>query len=126
MHWTIGFAAKEFGIDEKALARRRAREGIKPDSEGHWTTAQICAAVFGDMDGAKLREKLAQAAIAERQDRKENGELIEVPIVLAVDLTVPILSGVSGLPPMAPPICFQSWPGWGRWNPSFLSMTGCS
>ncbi len=43
-------AASEFDIHAATLAKRIKTAGIEPGTDGKWSTVQICAAVFGDME----------------------------------------------------------------------------
>ena len=63
--WTIDGASREFGCSRTKLASRLSDDGTKPDSDGKFTTKQICAALFGDAHQARLREANARADLAE-------------------------------------------------------------
>lgn len=54
IRWNVAQAAQEFGINPKTLSMRIKREGIEPARDKCFSTAQICSAVFGDIDGEKL------------------------------------------------------------------------
>ena len=71
--WTIERAAAEFGIDRRTLSNRLI--GEQPIGEGY-STAQICAAIYGDMERAKIRKAEADAALAEIELQKQRGELV--------------------------------------------------
>lgn len=76
--WNVESAAAEFDINPRTLSKRLKTSGIEPGEDGKFSTKQICAAVFGDMDGAKLREQMAKASMAERADKREAQELVPV------------------------------------------------
>ena len=79
--WTAESAQSEFGRDAATIQKRLKIANIEPDKSGFFSTAQICAAIYGDMEGAKLRKELALASQEERRDRKEARELIEATAV---------------------------------------------
>lgn len=81
--WKIEPAASEFGINPRTLTNRIRTLGIEPDSKGCFTTQQICAAVFGDMDGEKLRLVREQADKLARENKEAAGELINVVVLSA-------------------------------------------
>jgi hypothetical protein len=63
--WTIDGASREFGCSRTKLASRLSDCGAKPDSNGKFTTKQICEALFGSAHQARLREANARADLAE-------------------------------------------------------------
>lgn len=84
MAWTAEYACTEFGINPRTLRARLTQGGHAPDENGKWTTRQICAAVFGDIAGEKLRKVKQEADKLEMENRQTSGELIEVPAVIEV------------------------------------------
>lgn len=66
-HWTIAYAAKEFGLDFKTLAAHLKRASIEPAfMDKTFSTRQICAAVFSDKTAEQtglLKEQKEIAAI---------------------------------------------------------------
>ena len=79
MRWTLTNAATEFGCARETLRRGFRQEGIDADAEdGRFTTAQVCKALFGDLDGEKVRLTRAQADKVEMENRVNARELIEV------------------------------------------------
>lgn len=74
-------AAREFGVDIGTLRTRLGAAGAAPGKDGHYSTAQIAAALYGD--GKAERAKLVAVATrrAEVKYRKEAGELIELSVV---------------------------------------------
>ena len=65
VRWTLEAAAREFGRSRTTVTNRISAAGIKPDSDGTYSTRQIVDAVFGSIQEAKLREANARAALAE-------------------------------------------------------------
>lgn len=84
MKWTPESAQIEFGPDAKTITKRIKTGNIVPAADGTYSTKQICAAIYGDMDGARLRKELALASQEERRDRQEARELIEAAQVQQV------------------------------------------
>jgi hypothetical protein len=84
IQWTLSAAHAEFGMHRDTIKGRLTRIGEQPSADGYWTTQQICAAVFGDMDGEKLRKMKGEADKIEMENRKTTGELIDVPAVIEV------------------------------------------
>jgi hypothetical protein len=63
--WTLESAAKEFGRSRTTVTARLADTSAKPDSDGKFTTKQICDALFGSAHQARLREANSRAELAE-------------------------------------------------------------
>ena len=78
IEWTVERAAREFGADRLTLTGLLTAQGIKPDEGGHYTTTQICAALYGDLKAEKIGLTRAQRLREEMENRKLGGELIEV------------------------------------------------
>jgi len=62
--WTIGYAASEFGLDEKTLAARIKAAGVLKGTDGRFSTQDITRAIFGDLELEKTRLTSEQADIA--------------------------------------------------------------
>lgn len=84
LRWAINKAASEFGIDRRTLERRLAEASVSPGRDRKYSTGQICAAVFGDMDSAKLRRANAEADLAEMDRNERAKKLISADIVQSV------------------------------------------
>jgi len=82
--WSVNRAAVEFAVHPGTLARRLAAAEIKPDAAGTWSTRDICAAVFGDLAGEKLRKLRAEADLAEMERDEKERSLLPADIVEAV------------------------------------------
>ena len=61
IRWSIYGASMEFPIDRRTLEKNLIAQDAKPDAKKTYSTPQICRAVFGDMDGEKLRLTREQA-----------------------------------------------------------------
>ncbi len=75
-------AEREFGVDRATLSNLLSREGCKPDDDGHFTTGQICAAIYGDLKAEKIGLTRAQRIKEETANRQRAGELVEVSQVV--------------------------------------------
>ena len=71
-------AASEFDIHAATLAKRIKTAGIEPGTDGKWSTVQICAAVFGDMDSEKLRETRHKANLLELEEKEKRRQLVPI------------------------------------------------
>jgi len=79
VRWSLTNAATEFGCARETLKRGFKQNGIDPDAEdGRFTTAQICTALFGDLNGEKVRLTRAQADRVELENKQAIGLLINV------------------------------------------------
>ncbi len=65
---TIEEAAAEFGIDRRTLQTRLTQAGCKPNENNKHTIIQCHRAIFGDIDGEKLRETRHRANLLELQE----------------------------------------------------------
>lgn len=78
IRWTIPEAASEFDIHAATLAKRIKVASIEPGPDGKWSTAQVCAAVFGDMDSEKLREVRHKANLLELEEKEKRRQLVPI------------------------------------------------
>jgi hypothetical protein len=76
--WAVETAATEFDINPRTLRKRLKQLDIKPGPGGKYTTKQICAAVFGDIDGERLRLVREQADCQAIENAQARRELINV------------------------------------------------
>lgn len=74
-------AGVEFGRDHRALSKRIRREGLEPGEDGCFSTAQICAAVFGDQYSEDLRKTREEADKLEIHNKRSRRELIDAESV---------------------------------------------
>jgi phage terminase Nu1 subunit (DNA packaging protein) len=77
LRWTVEQACAEFDINPRTLAKRIKTAGIEPGKDGRYSTRQVCTAIYTDYELARARKEAALARMAERDDRKAEGELIE-------------------------------------------------
>lgn len=78
IRWTITEAAPEFGIDRATLTKRIKEASIECGEDGKYSTKQILAATFGDMDGEKLLLIREQRKSVENENRKFSRDWIPI------------------------------------------------
>ena len=76
VRWTVSQAGAEFGCDPATLANKIKREGITAGDDGLFSTRDVCSAVFGDMQGEKLRNLRRDAELKEAELGRLRRELI--------------------------------------------------
>ena len=86
--WSVNRAAGETGFARQTIANYLAASQAKPGEDGCYSTQEIMSAIYGDMDGEKLRKIRAEADLAEMERDERNRSLIPAPIVEAVWLDV--------------------------------------
>jgi hypothetical protein len=82
IRWTLENAGSEFGCDSKTLASRIKRAGITAGKDGMFSTRDIAAAVFGDIESEKLRETRHRANLLEIEEQEKRRESIPAAQVL--------------------------------------------
>jgi|GEM_PF-3373810 len=81
VRWEVTQASVEFDLHKATLSKRLKTAGIEPGEDGKFSTKQICAAVFGDMDGEKLRVERHRANLLEIEEKEKRNELVSVAAV---------------------------------------------
>lgn len=76
--WTGERASAEFGINPRTLAARLKQTGATPDAQGRWTTKQVAAAIFGDLEFERIRKTRAEAEQIEKENAEQDGDLVDV------------------------------------------------
>ena len=78
IRWGIERAAAEFSIDRKTLAKRLVAMGERgmagPDT--CFSTIQICGAVYGDLQIAKIRRAQADAELSELELKRQSALVV--------------------------------------------------
>lgn len=77
IRWTIEQASNEFGLDRQTLSKRITTSGILSGPDKRFSTSDICAAVFGDIESERLREKRHQANLLEMEEEERRGMLLK-------------------------------------------------
>lgn len=78
IRWTIENAAAEFGINPRTLSARLKQSGTVPGDDERYSTKEIAAAVFGDLERERIRKTSAEADEIEKRNRERDGELVDV------------------------------------------------
>lgn len=78
IRWTQEHAASEFAINPRTLSARIKQLGILPGDDGKYSTKEMAAAVFGDLERERIRLTSAEADAQERENRVTEGELVEI------------------------------------------------
>ncbi len=81
IRWSIGMAAREFGLAHKTVAQRVTSTGTVPDEDGLFSTAKIHAAIFGDFEAERLRKIKEEADKLALENDKTRGQLVETEAV---------------------------------------------
>ena len=81
VRWSLLFAQSEFGVDRKTLQKRLNAEEVEPGKDGKYSTKQIASAVFGDIQGERLRKTREEADNLALKNAELRGELVQVALV---------------------------------------------
>lgn len=84
LRWTVDKASIEFGLDTKTLVSRLSRTGTIPGADKKYSTAQICAAVFGDQKLEYIRGLQSDNALKDIELAKARGEVVPVQAAFLV------------------------------------------
>lgn len=77
-------AQKEFGAHRDTLKAKLIRNGEQPAKDDTYSTAQIVAAIFGDIESEKLRKVKEEADKLSLANRQTRGDLISVDDAIAI------------------------------------------
>jgi hypothetical protein len=78
LRWTIQKASVEFKIDRETLSKRIKHADIQAHKDGTFTTQQICAAVYGDLHGERLRNERLDADLKQIKLAEAEGHLLPI------------------------------------------------
>jgi len=81
VRWSLLHAQFEFGVDRKTLQKRLNAEEVEPGKDGKYSTKQIASAVFGDIQGERLRKTREEADNLALKNAELRGELVQVALV---------------------------------------------
>ncbi len=93
IRWEVERAAREFDISPRTLRNRLTVYSIEVGSDRKFSTKQICSAIFGDIDGERLRLTRAQADEKELANSQTRLELVNFSDLL--ELTHRALSAIK-------------------------------
>ena len=115
IRWSIEQGSLEYAIDQKTLAGRLRKNGEIPGDDKKYSTAQICGAVFGDLEAEKTRLTRSQADMAEVELAEKRGEVVQVQsaflTVSNMLFAVRRVITMSGLSPEAQDAIFKELQG---------------
>jgi phage terminase Nu1 subunit (DNA packaging protein) len=84
VRWSLLHAQAEFGVDRKTLQKRLNAEEVEPGKDGKYSTKQIASAVFGDIQGERLRKTREEADNLALKNAELRGELASVEAVKSI------------------------------------------
>jgi len=84
LRWSLNRAAEEFGFARQTVKNRMVSRAVKPGADGCYSTAEVVAALFGDLAGEKLRKLRAEADLAELERDERTRSLIAAEVVSMV------------------------------------------
>lgn len=101
--WTVERAAQEFGVDHRGLASALRRAGLEP-VDGHYTTAQIAQAIYGDLEAEKIRTERARADLLEIELAEKRGSVVAVEEVkeLGAKVIIAVRDKIQNSPHLLP------------------------
>ena len=81
LRWTMERAATEFQINPRTLRQRLTAAAIAAGPDGRYSTKEIASAVFGDIQGERLRKTREEADNLALRNAEMRGELVSVTLV---------------------------------------------
>ena len=77
LRWSIERAASEFGRAPRTVAARLKQSGQTQGEDGKFSTAQVATAIYGDLEGEKLRKTKEDADRLALANATARGELVD-------------------------------------------------
>jgi phage terminase Nu1 subunit (DNA packaging protein) len=77
LRWSINQAAAEFGLTHQTLTKRLRQSSSVPGADGRYSTRQILAAVFNDVNSERIRLYREQADKLAFENAKARAEQID-------------------------------------------------
>ena len=116
MKWTISKAVLEWNINPKTLKIGLVGQGHEISRGATWTTLQICAAIYGDLDRERTLETIERRKLLEKENAERDGLL--VPMAQAEELytraLLPVRQRLLALPSEAASRCNPTDPQFAR------------
>ena len=78
IRWKLNSASREFGIDAKTLAGRIRRQGIPAGKDQCWSTKEIVAAIYGDLEFERIRKTREEADQIAMENEESRGRLVDL------------------------------------------------
>ena len=100
IRWSQEQAATEFGINVRTLATKIKTGGITPGQDHKFSTAQICAAVFGSLEFERRRKLSADADLSEIERDQKLEQLISINVAFKAweSILMTVRGKLIGLP----------------------------
>jgi phage terminase Nu1 subunit (DNA packaging protein) len=70
-------------VTGETFAKRWKARDMPPGEDGRWSTRQVCAIVFGDKEGERLRLTTEQADKVALENAEKRRELVHIDEILA-------------------------------------------
>ena len=81
IRWTLNAAADEFGVHRATLAKKLRAQEAAPADDGRYSTAQICAALFDDVEAERIRLLQEQSRRLKLANDRKAGEQVDAETV---------------------------------------------
>ena len=81
VRWSLAMAAANFGRDPKTLKKNVAAANVVPGDDGLFSTLEMAKAIFGDIEGERLRKTKEEADKLELENAQTRMELVSVELV---------------------------------------------
>lgn len=76
--WTLKAAGIEFGADEDTIRKRLSQADQLPDDKGHFTTRQVCLAMFGSAHTSRVELLTQQTEEKKLKNAERSGRSISI------------------------------------------------
>jgi hypothetical protein len=80
--WTISKASAEFQMAQETVSKRLRELNYPAGPDGCWSTMQMAACKYGDLNLERARKVRAEANLAERADALDKKHLVTVEFML--------------------------------------------
>jgi transposase-like protein len=81
VRWSIHAASQEFDIHRETLGKRLLAQSIVAGDDGNFSTADICKAIYGDLEGEKLLKTREERIKIERENATQAKLLVPSEVV---------------------------------------------
>lgn len=82
--WSLNRGSSEFGCARETLRKALVQSQQNPGDDGCFSTAQICAALFGDLKAERTGLTRAQRESWELENKEKAGLLINVDMAISM------------------------------------------
>jgi hypothetical protein len=77
LKWTVRAIAREFGLAENTAAKRLSEAKILPAADGTYSTKEVVAGLFGDINSARLAELKERTTNWQLKNGALGGQLLD-------------------------------------------------